>query len=103
MGSFRALAINKKLPAADKTTFGVKCEQFLMVGCSSITLSADLVLLWPKAGKGPRWDRDRLPGYLVPAPIYRNSAGRARAVTQDSTRNKFNPRHIFSLAACKKI
>lgn len=51
MGSFRALAINKKLPAADKTTFGVKCEQFLMVGCSSITLSAGLVLLTPKAGR----------------------------------------------------
>lgn len=32
MGSFNALAINKKLPTADKTTFGVKCEHFLIVG-----------------------------------------------------------------------
>lgn len=31
MGSFRALAINEKLPAADKTTFGVKREQFLLL------------------------------------------------------------------------
>lgn len=52
MGSFRALAINKKLPAADKTTFGIKCEQFLIVGCSSITVSKGLVLLWGKDGRG---------------------------------------------------
>lgn len=31
MGSFRALAINEKLPAADKTTIGVKREQFLLL------------------------------------------------------------------------
>lgn len=32
MGSFNALAINKKLPTADKTTFGVQREHFLIVG-----------------------------------------------------------------------
>lgn len=87
MGSFKALAINEKLPTADRTAFGVKCERFFfsvvgpLVTERGLTARHRLLLGFggavPYGSEGQERYGDPLPVHLLPAPT-----GTARAETE---------------------